>query len=60
MKGQRPVHRVIVAHDNQGYQWQHEKVFCPSEINKALEIARAVEERGYICADHWRKTQREY
>lgn len=60
VKGQRPVHRVIVVSDAKGYQWVHNKIFAPHEINKAMEIVRKIDDMGNVNEQHWRLAHKEY
>ena len=59
-RGNRPLHRVIVVSDERGYQWVHFHIFGPSEINKAMDIVKQIDQQGYVDKRHWRYAHKEY
>jgi hypothetical protein len=59
-KGNVPSMRVVVATDDQGCDWQHERLFKGHEGELARKLMDRVENAGAINLQHWRKTKGEY
>jgi hypothetical protein len=57
-KGMFPTDSVIVAIDESGYRWEHNKLFRSCEMPG--DFAAKVRAAGTINPQHWRKTVKEY